>query len=135
MVPMVRRLNPEGVHAPTGYTHLVEVTGGRTLYVSGQVALDKSGALVGAGDLRAQTKQVFENMKAVLAGAGAGLDDIVKITIFMTDLSDLPSFREVRNATFPKQLPASTLVQVQRLARPEFLLEVEAVAVTEKPAP
>jgi|KBSSwiStaDraftv2_1062776.scaffolds.fasta_scaffold00033_43 reactive intermediate/imine deaminase len=127
--PVVRRRNPDTVHPPTGYTHLVEVSGGRTLYVAGQIALDRTGTLVGAGDFKAQARQVFENLKAVLAAGGAGFDDVVKITVFLTDISDLAAFREVRNAYFPKELPASTLVQVQRLARPELMLEVEAVAV------
>ena len=121
--------NPAALSKPTGYTHVVETSGGRTLYISGQVALDKSGALVGANNLKAQTRQVFENLKAAVTESGGTLDDVVKITIFMTDLSQVQDFREVRNEFFPYELPASTLVQVVRLARPEFLLEVEAVAV------
>ena len=127
--PAVVRRNPSTLHNPTGYTHVVEATGGRTLYVSGQVALDRSGALVGAGDLKAQTRQVFENLKAALADSGATLDDVVKITVFLTDVSQIQAFREVRDGYFVRGLPASTLVQVVRLARPEFLIEMEAVAV------
>lgn len=127
--PVVTRKNPASLSKPNGYTHVVETSGGRTVYVSGQVALDATGALVGAGDLKAQTSQVFENLKAALADSGGTLDDVVKITIFMTDLSQIQDFREIRNGYFPRELPASTLVQVVRLARPDFLIEIEAVAV------
>jgi reactive intermediate/imine deaminase len=130
----VKHLNPSTLHKPTGYTHVVEVTGGRTLYISGQVALDPSGALVGANDLKAQTRQVFENLRAALAASGASLEHVVKITVFMTDASQIQAFREVRDSVFTEPLPASTLVQVVRLARPEFLIEIEAVAVV-APAP
>jgi reactive intermediate/imine deaminase len=126
---VVTRKNPASLSKPNGYTHVVETSGGRTVYVSGQVALDKTGALVGAGDLKAQTRQVFENLKAALADSGGTLNDVVKITIFMTDLSQIQDFREIRNGYFPRELPASTLVQVVRLARPDFLIEIEAVAV------
>ena len=125
----VKHVNPTALHEPKGYTHVVEVTGGRTLYISGQVALDPSGALVGAGDLLAQTRQVFRNMQAALAASGATLDDVVKITVFLTDVSQIQVFREVRDSVFTSPLPAGTLVEVARLARPEFLIEVEAVAV------
>lgn len=127
--PVVKHLNPPTLPKPTGYTHVVEVAGGRTLYVSGQIALDRDGAVVGKDDLKAQTRQVFENLKAALAAAGATLDHVVKITVFMTDVSDLQAFREVRNSYFTKDLPASSLVQVVRLVRPELLIEIEAVAV------
>jgi reactive intermediate/imine deaminase len=127
--PVLTRKNPASLSEPNGYTHVVETSGGRTVYVSGQVALDATGALVGTGDLKAQTRQVFENLKAALADSGGTLDDVVKITIFMTDLSQIQDFREIRNGYFPRELPASTLVQVVRLARPDFLIEIEAVAV------
>ena len=128
--PVVQHVNPPELSKPTGYTHVVEVTGGRTLYVSGQVALDRTGAVVGKGDLKAQTRQVFENLKAALAASGATLDDVVKITIFMTDASQVQTVREVRDTYFTKQPPASTAVEVARLVRPELMIEIEAVAVT-----
>jgi len=127
--PVVRHLNPPTLPKPTGYTHVVEVVGGRTLYVSGQIAVDRDGAVVGKGDLKAQTRQVFENLKLALAACGATLDHVVKITVFMTDVSELQAFRDVRNTYFTKDLPASSLVQVVRLVRPELLIEIEAVAV------
>jgi len=128
--PVVQHVNPPELSKPTGYTHVVEVTGGRTLYVSGQVALDRTGAVVGKGDLKAETRQVFENLKAALATSGATLDDVVKITIFMTDASQVQTVREVRDTYFTKQPPASTAVEVARLVRPELMIEIEAVAVT-----
>ena len=127
----VKHINPAVLHKPNGYTHVVEATGGRTLYISGQVALDPSGALVGVGDLSAQTRQVFQNMQVALAASGATFAHVVKITIFLTDVSQIQAFRDVRDSVFTGPLPASTLVQVVRLARPDFLIEVEAVAVVE----
>ncbi len=129
--PLVKHTNPATLSKPTGYTHVVEVTGGRTLYVSGQVALDQAGAVVGKGNLKAQTRQVFENLKSALAACGATSDHVVNITVFMTDVSEIQTFREVRDRYFTKQLPASSLVQVVRLARPELMIEIEAVAVVE----
>lgn len=125
----MKHRNPPTLAEPTGYSHVVEVTGGRTLYVSGQIALDRDGGIVGQGDLRAQTQQVLENLKAALADSQATLDHVVKITVFMTDVSEIGIFREVRDRYFAKPLPASSLVQVVRLARPELLIEIEAVAV------
>jgi enamine deaminase RidA (YjgF/YER057c/UK114 family) len=129
--PRNLHVNPPTLSKPTGYTHVVEARGGRTIYVSGQVALDASGALVGAGDFKAQTERVFENLKLALVSSRAGFDDVVKITIFVTDASQVQTFREVRDRYFPGEKPASTFVQVVRLARPEFLREVEAIAVAE----
>lgn len=129
--PTVKHTNPASLSKPTGYTHVVEVSGGRTLYVSGQIALDQAGAVVGKGDLKAQTVQVFENLKAALASSGATFEHVVKLTVFMTDVSEIQTFRDVRDRYLSGALPASSLVQVVRLARPELLIEVEAVAVVE----
>jgi reactive intermediate/imine deaminase len=129
--PLLKRSNPAELARPTGYTHVVEVTGGRTLYISGQVALERSGAVVGEGNLEAQVRQVFENLKTALTASGATFRDVVKITIFMTDASQIQTVRDVRNRYFTGDFPASTLVQVGRLARPEFLIEIEAMAVVE----
>jgi reactive intermediate/imine deaminase len=130
-VPVMKHTNPDSLSKPAGYTHLVEVTGGRTIYVSGQIALDKAGHVVGAGDLRAQATQVFENLKAALAASGATFANVAKITVFMTDVAQIQAFRDVRDKYITGEPPASTLVQVVRLARPELLIEVEAVAVIE----
>jgi reactive intermediate/imine deaminase len=125
----MRHLNPPTLAKPNGYTHLVETSGGRTLYLSGQVSLDSAGKVVGAGDVAAQARQVFENLKAALAAANASLADVVKITVFMTDLSGLQAFRKLRNEYFPKDPPASSLVRVAGLVLPELLIEIEAIAV------
>jgi reactive intermediate/imine deaminase len=125
----MRHVNPPSFPKPNGYTHVVEPSGGRTLYVSGQVSLDAGGKVVGAGDVAVQARQVFENLKTALAAAGASLEDVVKITIFMTDLGGLQAFRKLRNEYFPKDPPASSLVQVAGLVLPELLIEIEAIAV------
>jgi enamine deaminase RidA (YjgF/YER057c/UK114 family) len=98
--------------------------------VGGQVALDEHGHLVGKGDMRAQMRQVGENLKAALAAAGATLAQVVKLTVYLTDLADLAVFREVRDEFLDGgPPPASTLVQVAGLINPEFRVEVEALAV------
>jgi len=125
----MRHLNPPALAKPSGYTHAVEASGGRTIYVSGQVSLDASGKLVGGRDVGAQTRQVFENLKAALGAAGASLENVVKITVFMTDLAGLQEFRKLRNEYFPKDPPASSLVKVAGLVLPELLIEIEAIAV------
>lgn len=122
-------INPDTLPAPRGYSHVVAVSGGRTIYVSGQVPVDKTGAVVGAGDLTAQTRQVFENIKAALAAAGASFGDVVKLTFYVTDASQVQAVRDVRDRFIDAaRPPASTLVEVRRLVRPEFLLEVDAIA-------
>lgn len=98
--------------------------------VSGQLALDEDGKLVGEGDPAVQARQVFENLRRCLAAAGATFDDVVKLTYFVTDMAHLPAIREARAAHIPDdRLPASSAVQVASLVRPEFLMEVEAFAV------
>ena len=118
--------NPEGMHQPTGYAHVVEAQPGRVAYISGQVALDRAGDLVGAGDIVAQTRQVFENIKIALLAIGADFDDVVKLNYYAVDVSRLAEIREVRNEylTIP---PASTFVVVKGLVRPELLIEIEAI--------
>ncbi len=124
-------INPETMHRPTGYTHVVEVTAGRPVYIAGQVALDPTGALVGPGDIRAQARQVFDNLRAALQAVGASFDQVVKLNYYLVDATQLPVVREVRDEYLnPRQLPASTAVEVRRLFRDDILIEVEAVAVT-----
>jgi reactive intermediate/imine deaminase len=125
----VHFINPPTLAATPGYTQVVIAPAGRTVYVAGQVALDAAGAIVGQGDFRAQAQQVFENLRAALAAGGASFADVVKITIFVLDAANLPVLREVRDAYVnTERPPASTAVQVSRLARAEFLLEIEAIA-------
>ena len=121
--------NPPTIHAPTGYTHVVEATRpGRTIYVSGQVGVTPDGKI--AGDFRAQATQSIENLKNALAAVGAKLEHIVKITNYFVEMSHLPIFREVRDSFFDtKAPPASTAVQISKLAREGLLFEIEAIAV------
>jgi enamine deaminase RidA (YjgF/YER057c/UK114 family) len=125
----VQFLSPAVLPAPAGFSQVAKVTGGQTIYLSGQVPLDAAGEVVGRGDFRAQAQQVFENIDSALAAAGAKFGQVVKLTMYVTDRSYLPTLREVRdqyvNTVAP---PASTLVVVQGLVREEFLLEVEAIA-------
>jgi 2-iminobutanoate/2-iminopropanoate deaminase len=132
--PQVKRTNPPELSKPTGYTHIVEVTGpSKTIYISGQIALDKGGTLVGAGDMKAQAEQVFRNLQAALTAAGAKFSDVVKMNTYVTDMEKAPAVREVRARYFGDTTPASTLVQVVHLARPELMLEIEVVAVVAAP--
>jgi enamine deaminase RidA (YjgF/YER057c/UK114 family) len=104
--------------------------GGRTVYVAGQLARDKNGSVVGAGDMRAQIRQVGENVKAALAAGGAGLKDIVKTNTYVTDIEEFFKHVDVRMEYFAA-LPTSTTVEVRRLAHPDLLVEVEVVAVVD----
>jgi enamine deaminase RidA (YjgF/YER057c/UK114 family) len=106
------------------------VTAGRPVYIAGQVAMDRAGELVGAGDVRAQARQVFENLKAALEAVGAGFEQVVKLNFYLLDATQLPAVREVRDQYVnTERPPASTAVEVRRLFRDEYLIEIEAVAM------
>jgi 2-iminobutanoate/2-iminopropanoate deaminase len=105
------------------------VRAGELLYVSGIVAVDGEGRLVGGEDVVAQARQVFENMRAVLAAAGCGFEDVVKVTVFLTDVDDRPLINPVRQEVFGATRPASTLVEVPRLAVEGAKVEIECVAL------
>lgn len=125
----VKRTNPPTLSAPTGYTHVVEVArAARTVYIAGQVALDNKGQAVGKGDMKAQAEQVFKNLEAALAAAGASFKDVVKSNTYVTDMSQAQAIRDVRAKYFGQTPPANTLVQVVALARPELMLEIEVIA-------
>ncbi len=125
----IRFINPATLATPPGYTHVVEITRGQTIFISGQVALDPSGEIVGRHDFRAQTQQVFENLQVALAASGSDFTHVVKLNMYVVDISQLPILREVRDHYVNTQNPpASTLVEVRKLAREEFLIEIEAVA-------
>lgn len=126
---VIQRMNPPGLSTPTGYSHVVSARGGRTIYIAGQVAFDAKGQLVGRGDLTAQTKQVFANLDTALKAAGAAFNDVVKVNYYMLDAAQVQVIRDIRSQYFTKELPASTLVQVPRLANPDFLVEIEVIAV------
>ncbi|HLF70645.1 MAG TPA: RidA family protein [Dehalococcoidia bacterium] len=125
-------INPDAVSKPTNYTHVVVGDGRRTVYLSGQVAIDAAGNVVGAGDLAAQAEQVFENLKACLASVGATFQDVTKLTTYIVNYK--PEDRAIIGAARQKHLPAtnppaSTLVGVQALAVPAIMIEIEAIAV------
>ena len=128
---MVERksVNSQAV-ASGGTMYSQAVKAGDTLYISGQVAFNVNDEIVGKGDITAQTKQVFENMKALLAAASMTFDNVVKINVYLTDLANRPAFHKVREQYFKSNpLPTSTLVVVRSLAHPDLLVEVEAIAV------
>lgn len=126
----LRFINPPSLAKPAGYTHVVVAPDGRTVYVAGQVALDSAGQVIRAGDFKAQAEQVFKNLERALASVGGSMDDIAKTTTFITDLKHLPALRDIRQKHLDAaRPPASTLLVVSSLARPEFLIEIEAVAV------
>jgi 2-iminobutanoate/2-iminopropanoate deaminase len=112
------------------YSQVVEVTGsGRMIFVAGQIARDGNGNNVGKGDMRAQIEQVGENIKAALEAAGATLADIVKTTTYVTDMDEYFKHQDMRMRYFAGALPTSTTVQVVRLSRPEFMVEIEVMAI------
>jgi len=131
-----RIFNPTGMHTPVGYSHVAEVTSGKIVYIAGQVAMDAAGNLVGKDDFAAQVEQVFVNLKTAVEAAGGTFKDVVKLNTYVPDSVDpalITAFRAARdkhvNTANP---PASTFVIVRRLVRPEWLVEVEAVAVVSK---
>ena len=125
-------LQSDAVTVPRGImSQGVAVPAGRMIFASGQVARDVDGQLVGAGDIRAQTRKTLQNLQAVLAEAGATMDDVVKVTVFVTNLSEhFAAIHEIRAEFFAAPYPASTLVEVSQLVDPEMLIEIEAIAVT-----
>lgn len=132
-----RKIQPEAlakrvVGGHTLYSHVVEVRGpGRMIFVSGQLARDGAGNLVGKGDMGAQLRQVCENIKAALEAAGARLDDVVKTTTYVTDIEEYFKHIDVRMGYFGAALPTSTTVEVRKLAHADFLVEIEALAVAD----
>jgi len=128
-------INPPTLSTPRGYTHVVTATGGKMVFIAGQVAWDAKGEIVGKGDLRAQATQVYENLKAALTAAGATFTDVVKMNTYIVNFkaADLPIIREVRAKYFPQEnLPASTLVGVQALAVDGLLIEIEVIAMVKE---
>lgn len=122
---------PDTVHdtRDLAYSHAVRL--GDLIFVAGQVPRDRSGATVAPGNALAQTEQVFDNLRAVLEAAGSGLDRVGKVTVFTTSLEHRPAIHKVRHRVFGEigHYPASTLVVVKSLADPEWLIEIEAVAL------
>jgi len=122
-------VSPPNMAPTSGYSYAVKKTG-TPLFISGQVALDASGKIVGEGDAAAQTEQVFQNLRSVVVAAGGSMDDIVKINVYVTDAKYRPAIAAARERFFkPGSWPASTYVVVSGLAVPQLLVEVEAVAM------
>jgi enamine deaminase RidA (YjgF/YER057c/UK114 family) len=122
-------VNPASMAQPTGYSHVVKKSG-TPVYIAGQVALDGAGKVVGKGDPAAQAEQVFANLRTAVEAAGGSMGDIVKLNVFALDVGYRPAIAEARARAFPDgDFPASTFVVISGLAAPDFLLEIEAVAV------
>jgi reactive intermediate/imine deaminase len=125
---MRHHVRPDGLPPVNGYSHAVAFSG-PMIVISGQVPVDADGQLVGKDDPAGQIRQVFENLAGALAAAGGSMDQIVKLTVFLTDLSDLAEFRRIRDEYIrADQPPASSLVQVSGLVNPDFRVEIEALA-------
>lgn len=128
----ISRLNPPELGPPPGYSQVVEVHSGRFFFIAGQTAVDRGGALVGEDDFAAQADQVFRNLAMALEAVGCTAANLVKLTVFLRDMDNLGAYRDSRNRFFatvsPPAAPAITLVEVSKLYRPEFLIEIEAVA-------
>jgi len=122
----IERINPDGLNKPATYSHVVKV--GNLLFISGQVAFDSAGNLVGENDMKAQVRQVLENLKTALASQKADFSHVAKINIFTTDVEAFLGAAEVRAEYFKGHPPASTLVQIVKLARPGLMVEIEAIA-------
>jgi len=132
---IVKFANPSSLSSPRGYSHTVEIDLGnsRMILISGQVALDNKGNLVGKDDFKKQSEQVFLNIKGIVENAGGTMDNVVKTGIFLVDISQVSTFREVRNKFVNiKSPPTSTLVQVSKLFRDDLLIEIEATAIIPK---
>jgi enamine deaminase RidA (YjgF/YER057c/UK114 family) len=126
-------LSPKTLMAPVGYSHIAKASGGTTVYLAGQVACDASGKLIGEGSLETQAEQVFKNLKSAVEAAGGAMADIVKMNVYLVaevGADEVPKFRVIRDRyVSTAHPPASTLVVVSRLARPGWLIEIEAIAV------
>ncbi len=126
-----RLLDPGHVKLRGHYSAGWDVTGGRLIFVSGQIPWDSEGRTVGQGDIEVQTRQVYENIRRVLAEAGATLDDVIKVTIFLRDIRYRDVVNKIRAELFKPPYPASTQVAVASLVNPEWLVEIEAIAFVE----
>jgi enamine deaminase RidA (YjgF/YER057c/UK114 family) len=129
----LKPINPEALATPASYTHVISATGSRLVFVAGQVADDTWGNLVGPGDMAAQARQAFANVGRCLAAAGARPEQVTKITIYVVGHRPeyLPAISEARIAVFGDHKPTDTLVGVETLAEPGYLIEVDAIAITD----
>jgi enamine deaminase RidA (YjgF/YER057c/UK114 family) len=130
--PSIQRINPPELGTPPGYSQIVEVSAGRMIFIAGQTALDRDGNVVGKNDFAAQAEQVFQNLTVALQASGCTPANLVKLTVFLTEMDNLGAYREARNRFFatvtPPAAPAVTLVEVSKLYGPDFMIEIEAIA-------
>ncbi|MFC1579885.1 RidA family protein [Thermodesulfobacteriota bacterium] len=125
---MKKIIAPDNLHRPFGYSHAIQVE--KTLYISGQIPLDMELKSVGEGDIAAQTDQAYANMQKVLEEAGGSMRNVVMLNIYCTDLEEYDKHtRPIRKKYFGDYYPATTAVEIKRLYRPEYMIEIEAVAV------
>jgi enamine deaminase RidA (YjgF/YER057c/UK114 family) len=128
----IRRVNPPELGSPPGYSQIIEVQSGRLVFIAGQTALDRDRMLIGKNDFAAQAEQVFRNLSAALGAIGATASNLVKLTVFLRNIDDIPAYREARNRFFttvtPIAAPAITMVEVSKLYGADFLIEIEAIA-------
>jgi 2-iminobutanoate/2-iminopropanoate deaminase len=128
-MPSKTYLNPDTMSQPRGYSHVVKV--GNTAYIAGQVSVARDGSVVGKDDPEAQARQIWHNLEAAVKSVGGTLNDIVKTTTYVTNLNYAAAIRKVREERFPTNPPTSTLLVVAGLASPDFMMEIEAIAVVE----
>jgi enamine deaminase RidA (YjgF/YER057c/UK114 family) len=132
MPPTINRINPPELGTPPGYSQIVEVAASRIIFIAGQTAVDADGHVVGKYDFTAQADQVFRNLATALQASGCTAANLVKLTVFVTDMGNLARYREARNRFFasvePPAAPAVTLVEVSKLYGPDFKIEIEAIA-------
>jgi enamine deaminase RidA (YjgF/YER057c/UK114 family) len=128
----ITRINPPELGTPPGYSQIVDVSASRMIFIAGQTALDRDGNLVGKNDFAAQATQVFDNLAIALQASDCTAANLVKLTVFLTDMNNLADYREARNRFFtsitPPAAPAVTLVEVAKLYGPDFMIEIEAIA-------
>ena len=123
-------INPASVAAPLKphYSNSIRTESGPMLFIAGQVALDENAILVGEGDIRDQTNQVLKNIQAIVESNGGTMVDITQVTVYVRDIGAINSVSDIRESYFPKDGPASAIVEVSALAWPEFLVEIAAIA-------
>jgi enamine deaminase RidA (YjgF/YER057c/UK114 family) len=130
--PSITRINPPELGTPPGYSQVVDVSAGRIIFIAGQTAVDRDGNVVGKDDFAAQATQVFRNLGIALEAAGCTAANLVKLTVYLTDMNNLSRYRAARNSFFasvtPPAAPAVTLVEVAKLYGPDFMIEIEAIA-------
>jgi len=128
-MPSKTYLNPDTMSQPRGYSHVVKV--GNTAYIAGQVSVARDGSVVGKGDPEAQARQIWHNLEAAVKSIGGTLNDLVKTTTYVTNINYAAAVRKVREERFPTNPPTSTLLVVAGLASPDYIMEIEAIAVVE----